>query len=345
MRRKGSSKRMLWFIVGAALVLGGSCALLMAYAIWAPGTIITDGRHDLDSNGMWLQHGWLGSDEWFARTKKDPVLFRDLRKIRELKKLLEEHHIAYIFPHLCPCAPEGRIPAVDTPQAERFLKEMDDLQVLPWVGGILGKQVFLGSPEWRKTFIASIVDLLDTYPAFAGIHINVEPVPTGNSDFVKLLREMRRSLPEGAILSVAAYPPPTLFHPFPRVHWQREYFESVAREVDQMVIMMYDTGLRLQKPYIHLMTSWSKEALAWAGSTDVLLGLPVYEDKGARSHFSRVENLPNALSGVHRGLADLGTMPQAYRGIALYSEWEMDTAEWAYLQKHFLRAADGRQRR
>jgi hypothetical protein len=343
MRRKGGrqQKVTLSVLACAAFILIALSTLLGAYTLWKPGAQVTDGRHDLEANGMWLQHGWLGDDEWFSRTRKDPRLFRDSSRIGQLKLLLTEHHILYVFPHLCPCTPEGPIPALDGPQARRFLQEMKGLQVMPWVGGILGKQVFLGSPEWRKAFVTSVASLLYDYPAFAGVHVNIEPVPTGSADFLRLLQELRQAMPEGAALSVAAFPPPTIFHPFPRVHWQKEYFESVAQEVDQMVVMMYDTGLRLQKPYVHLMASWTKEVLAWAGVTDVLLGLPVYEDKGARNHFSRVENLPNALSGVHRGLLGPGAPPQGYRGIALYSEWEMDSAEWAYLKTNFLRVGRG----
>jgi hypothetical protein len=31
------------------------------------------------------------------------------------------------------------------------------------------------------------------------------------------------------------------------VHWDEEYFKQVAGIDDQMVVMMYDTGLRYQK--------------------------------------------------------------------------------------------------
>ncbi len=33
-----------------------------AYALWSPGAVIEDGRHDRGASGIWIQHGWLGED-------------------------------------------------------------------------------------------------------------------------------------------------------------------------------------------------------------------------------------------------------------------------------------------
>jgi len=37
----------------------------LAYLLWTPGEVVRDGRFDRGLNGVWLQHGWLGDDEWF----------------------------------------------------------------------------------------------------------------------------------------------------------------------------------------------------------------------------------------------------------------------------------------
>jgi hypothetical protein len=41
-------------------IAAASAFFLGAYAIWEPGERVIDGRHDLRSNGIWIQHGWLG---------------------------------------------------------------------------------------------------------------------------------------------------------------------------------------------------------------------------------------------------------------------------------------------
>ena len=48
-----------------------------------------------------------------------------------------------------------------------------------------------------------------------------------------LLEELRAGLPKGKLLSVAAYPPPTLLHPFKEIHWEESYFREVAQRADQ----------------------------------------------------------------------------------------------------------------
>jgi len=62
---------------------------------------IRDGRHDLRTNGIWIQHGWLGDDSWFQRNHRDKALFRSDQKVQELADLLGSHGVKYVFPHLC----------------------------------------------------------------------------------------------------------------------------------------------------------------------------------------------------------------------------------------------------
>lgn len=310
---------------------------LLGYQLWAPGKLFTDGRHDKKRNGVWIQHGWLGDDTWFNRYERNPRQFRDPAQIIGLKNILTEHHITDVYPHLCPSQTTGEIAALDPKQTQQFLLIMDDLRVVPWVGGVLGEHVFLKSKQWRTRFVTSIRDLLNTYPAFAGIHINIEPLPSGDAEYLTLLRELKTALPENKILSIAAYPPPTLFQRSLYVHWEKTYYERVAQEVDQMVIMMYDTSLWSEKLYQQLMASWTKKVLDWTGTTDVLLGVPAYDDEGVMYHYPHVENLKNSLLGIHAGLARYPSLPENYQGISIYCEWEMAQEEWDYLKANYCR--------
>jgi hypothetical protein len=312
-------------------VLGG-------YALWSPGREVTDGRHDRRHNGLWLQHGWLGDDGWFERNHKQERIpqFREPARIAELAGRLREHGITDVFPHVAPVQPDWRLPPVNDAQVERFLQEMEGRRVLPWVGGVLNDQCFPQVPGWRKGFIRSVVELLQAYPRLSGIHLNIEPWPDGNPDMLTLLDELRAALPPGKLLSVAAYPPPTRWHPSPEVHWGQDYFRQVARRADQLAVMMYDTSLRSRKVYAWLMAEWTREVLAWAGDTPVLLGLPAYDDEGVGYHHPDVENLATGLWGVHAGLDSPGPGTN-YQGVALYSDWELDEDEWRHFREHFLR--------
>ena len=329
-------KRPPWRTILLLVAVFVVCGLV--YLAWSPGTHVRDGRHDLRANGIWIQHGWLGDDFWFKQKKKDKKLFRNDQRIQELANLFSSHGVKYVFPHVCPCKPSGRIAPVDPVQTERFLDHFGDFAVIPWVGGVLGVHCFPESAQWRTNFISSVVDLLQNHPRLAGVQLNIEPLPSGNADFLLLLDELRQAMPDEKILSVAAYPPPTRWHPVPEVHWDEPYFRQVAQRANQLAPMMYDTAIKLPKFYQHLMSNWTSEVLTWSGDTQVLLGVPVYDDAEVKYHSPQVENLENALKGIHAGLSKQDSLPKNYAGIAIYCEWEMDQQEWSYFKREFERA-------
>jgi len=315
------------------------CSLLIAlgltYVLWTPGLDVRDGRHDRGSNGIWISHGWLGADQWFTEHRKtnEFVRYRDPERVRELAAKLRSHHVTDVFPHLCPADSKGGLPPVDGHQVERFLDAFAGFRVLPWIGGPNG-QVRLEDPRWRAKFTADIRDLLSAHPRLAGVQVNIEPLRSGDADFLKLLEEIRMGLPPGKILAVAAYPPPTRWHQYPDVHWDEPYFREVARRSDQLAVMTYDAGQRISKTYQKLMADWTEEILAWSEGKEILLGVPTYDDAGVGYHDPKVENLATALLGIHRGLSRQ-PVPSNYRGVALYCEWEMDATEWEYFREHF----------
>ncbi|MDB6109344.1 MAG: hypothetical protein JWR69_1094 [Pedosphaera sp.] len=321
-------------MVGAILLIG----LPVGYGLWQPGMDIRDGHHDRSSNGIWVAHGWLGADEWFIKNGKtnEFSLYRDPARIRGLAAKLKRHHITDVFPHLCPVEPNGSLPATDSQQVERFLDEFSGCRVMPWIGGPSGSSVRANKPAWRTNFAGHVLELFRDHPRFAGVQLNVEPLTSGDTDFLLLLDELRAAMPPGKILSVAAYPPPTRWQPYPDVHWDESYFREVARRADQMAVMMYDAGQRNPKTYQRLMADWTTEVLAWSEGKAVLLGVPTYEDAGVNYHDPKVENLTNALLGIHSGLTH-SALPSNYQGVAIYCDWETDEAEWTYFREHFVK--------
>jgi len=322
------------------VVYGAILATPLGWALWPRGKDLYDGRHDRGENGLWLQHGWLGDNGWFAETGKtleQRTLMRSPERVAELASLLDRHGIRDVFPHLCPANPDGSVMPVDAKATERFLDALPGRRVMPWIGGILDVHVHPSKPQWRKKFVASAAALCAEHARLAGVHVNVEPCPSGDAGFLDLLSELRAALPSEAVLSVAAYPPPTFLHPFEDVHWDEAYYRRVARLADQMVPMMYDTSLRTRMLYRRIMAEWTREVLAWSEGTPALLGLPAYDDADTGYHDPEIENLVEGLAGVHEALASHDALPDAYRGVAIYSDWEMDESEWATLRDGFLK--------
>ena len=339
MRRRVLSTRLL-ACLGAVVV--AFAALVVAYRVWTPGLDLTDGRHDRGRNAIWLQHGWLGADDWFRREDKQDQLthFRDPANIQRLASRLRAQHISDVFPHMSPADKNGDLPAVDHAQVERFLDALAGFRVMPWTGGVVNKTCRIRDATWRRSFVESIIALLVRHPRFAGVHINIEPCESGNRNFLALLDGLRQALPDRYLLSVAAYPPPLWWQPFRDVHWDGKYLREVAQRADQLAVMMYDTALPWPRAYQRVMRRWTREVLANAGRASILLGVPAYDDAGSGYHDPTVENLANALLGIHAALAAYPVLPEPYQGVAIYCEWEMDEAEWSYWQQHFLRPAD-----
>jgi hypothetical protein len=295
------------------------------------------GAHDLRRNGIWIAHGWLGADDWFVQNgRTNESAYRNSERIRELVDLLRRNHIKDVFPHLCPADPNGDLPPMDAEQAERFLTIFSGFRVMPWIGGPNGYGVRYDNSQWRGTFTASVSNIFALHPRFAGVHLNVEPLPSGDADFLHFLDELRNALPKGRLLSIAAYPPPTRWHAYPDVHWDEKYFRQVARRSDQLVVMMYDTALRVPKLYQSLMADWTTEVLTWSEGKPALLGVPTYDDAGVGYHDPKIENIRNALLGIHQSLSE-HPYSRSYQGVALYCEWETDAAEWRYFREHFLK--------
>jgi len=314
-------------IVAALTIILGVPAL--SYLIWQPGSETP--LPAFTNNAIWIGHGWLGNDAWFARNGRDPAEFRSEAKISALLRKLADNRIMTVYPHLCPARFDGRIAAYDDAQVERFLDfaEKYRIKVIPWIGGVLGESARPDDERWRRNFVVSVGELLTGHPRLAGVQINIEPLPGGSADLLRLLDELRPVM-ERKTLSVAAYPPPTRWHRFPDLHWRLAYLNRVARHCDQLAVMMYDTAIPLEKFYIKLMTAWTRQLVGAVCPTgcELLLGIPAYEDAGVGYHHPRVENIGSAL----RGISASGRLDRI-GGIAIYCEWEMTDAKWQRWRK------------
>ena len=326
-----------------ALIFGALAIALVACAraVWNPGLTITDGRDDRGRNAMWLQHGWIGADSWFVENDREwkKPLFRSDEKVKSLAAQCAANHITDIYPHLAPTQIDGSIMPVDDAQMKRLLDGAPDLRVMPWIGGVKDTDITLDNAARRQKFLDSTADLMRKYPRLAGVHLNVEPWPSGDAEMLKFLDDLRAVTPPGKILSIAAYPPPSRLHPFPEVHWDEDYFRQVAARCDQMAVMVYDTSLRDPKMFEWLAASWNTQILSWTqpNGPQILIGVPTYSDEGVGYHHAGAENLTTGLRALHRALSRYGTAPVNYQGAAIYSEWETDASEWKVWRREWLR--------
>jgi hypothetical protein len=317
-------------LLGALGLLGAGG--LLAYLGYSPPGDRAPHPFNHDRNAVWLEHRWL---EKVQSADDMEVLFRGLA----------ERGVIYVYPHLIPFNPAGRLPVHSRDQMRAFLatarRVAPDMKVLPWVGGLrVGYRrtrpgsLDLADLGQRQRMVAECRGLVDE--GFDGIHLNVEPVDDGNVEFLALLLALRTAVGPGHVLSLSATRPAPLSIPLaPHFFWSPEYYARVAGLADQLVIMAYDTALptsALYQRYVSYAASSVTSALGASRSrARVLMGIPTYRETGFM-HRAGVETPENALLGVVAGLRGVGG-GGTFEGVALYAEWTTAEKDWAVYER------------
>jgi spore germination protein YaaH len=208
--------------------------------------------------------------------------------------------------------------------------------VQAWLGDVVqpGKNpgMDLDDPAVRTRVVTSSAAVLDQ--GFQGIHFDFEPVHSGSAGFLAVLDETHvLTAKRGVPLSVAA----AQLEPLWRVNaiplavagegkwWSQDYFAEVARRVEQIAVMSYDTAMPLESLYGGYVAQQTKLALeATPASTDLLMGLPAYWENNP-SHWGHAETVTAAVRGARLAL---GTSNRQNFGLALYVDFTATPAHW-----------------
>jgi hypothetical protein len=291
---------------------------------------------DRGSNAVWLEHRWLQdgiSDE----------------QLTELSRNLNHHQIQYVYPHLTPSDEDGRLPSFSVEAARRFRRVLNQqspqIRILPWVGGVRfgfrqtrAGTIRLDSDSYLQAFAGECVYLTDQL-GFNGIHLNIEPVDSGNRRFLEWLDYIKTRMGNNKILSVAANKPSFVdgLDPGALRSWDIKYYSEVGQYSDQVVIMNYDTGISDSVLYSlftrEKLTAILKEFDRDDLPSSVMLGIPTYEN--AARHDAKAENISSALQGV-RSAMENGAPARFFSGFAIYGYWTTSDAEWKELHDGWL---------
>ncbi len=287
-----------------------------------PGSFYNSGH-----NAIWLEHQWVGE-------KKSEA------EIQELVNRLKFNQIDTVFVHSGPFEYNGKIPRSVYPYATYFLetaRKFDPtIQYQAWLGQ---RRSFLDldEEEYRKN-VSKEALLMTKIVGFDGIHFDIEPVWDGDEGFIKLLSEVRGAIGEEKKISVALaeFIPESIVWITQKSHNLRNYntevnYLNVAQYADQLVAMVYDTGIDSPWMYRFLLreeTIWLSQIL---DGKELFIGLPSY-DEGVG--FNPVaENLENGLLGVTSGLNNIRSEEENFAGVAIYAYWEMDEDEWGVMKR------------
>ncbi|MET8946723.1 hypothetical protein ABZX30_24955 [Streptomyces sp. NPDC004542] len=293
-----------------------------------------DGTYTRGKDALWLGHAWVDGR-------------KDDRDVKALARRLRGTGIRDLYVHSGPLEHDGTLPPSDYPRAGWLIaavhRELPGVRVQAWLGDVLASEspdgLRLERAATRAAVVRSTREILAA--GFQGAHFDLEPLHSGNRDYLGLLDDLRRVTRERhALLSVAAHQ----IDPLPAFHslwgtltnhpkwWSQAYFGQVARRVDQIAVMSYDTmqpAQSLYGGYVAQQTSLALEVTP--PTTDLLMGLPFY-DETRFGHWGFAETVPAAVRGVRLGLSRTDA-DRARFGVALYVDFAATEDNWSAYRK------------
>ncbi|MYU23699.1 hypothetical protein GTY84_18210 [Streptomyces sp. SID8352] len=306
--------------------------LAVETALYANGTgTPADGTLTRGRDALWLGHAWVDGR-------------RDAADLDALARRLKGTGIRDLYVHTGPLEHDGTLPRDRYPAARRLTeavhRRLPGVRVQAFLGDVLATEdpdgMRLERAATRAGIVRSAREVLDG-AGYDGVHLDLEPLPSGDGDFLALLDDLRAlTRSRDALLSVAAHqidPLPGLHVPWRAVTghpkwWTQRFFGQVARRVDQIALMSYDTMQPLAATYRgHLAQQTALALEATPPGTHLLMGLPFFHENRF-GHWNHAETVPAAVRGIRLGLSR--TDPdRALFGVALYIDFAATEADWA----------------
>lgn len=322
-RRAGRLLRRTLVAVTAVAVLAatGTTGWLLTLQHGTPeATARTQGR-----DAVWIGHAWVDG----RRGEADAVA---------LAGRLRAGGFSDVYVHAGPLRDDGTLDPALAPRlpwvAGRLRALVPGLRVQAWLGDVVGPdRMRLDDPATRERVVASARQVLGA--GADGVHYDLEPLPDGDPGYLALLDATRRETrARGAVLSVAAEPVEPLAGTAAATTWVRPvwwtpgYLREVARRVDQVAMMTYDTALPSRRLYTGLVVR-QLEVAAEVVPDDVTLlaGLPAYHGSTVQ-HRPGAETVPAAVRAARLAAPRPGT--QAF-GVALYADFSATEDDWRAL--------------
>jgi hypothetical protein len=296
------------------------------------------GTYTRNRDAIWLGHAWVDG----RKTDAD---------VTALVSRLRATGIRDLYVHAGPLEHDGTLPESAYPKARRLIRTLHDkaprIRVQAWLGDEVAPEkpyaMHLERPATRSAVVESTRHILDA--GFQGAHFDLEPLHSGDRNYLALLDALHRvTRARHAVLSVAAHQ----IDPLPALHsvwgtvtghpkwWSQAYFGQVARRVDQIAVMSYDTMQPLPSLYGGYVAQQTSLALeVTPKSTDLLMGLPFYHENRF-GHWAHAETVPAAVRGVRLGLSRTDKA-RARFGVALYVDFAATEADWTAYREGWVR--------
>ncbi|MFI8948728.1 hypothetical protein ACIGO6_19705 [Streptomyces sp. NPDC053750] len=297
-----------------------------------------DGTYTRNRDAMWLGHAWVDG----RKTDADLAAFARRVKTTGIRDL---------YVHTGPMEHDGTLPESLYPKARWLIdavhKELPGVRVQAFLGDVLATEGPDGMHLEKAGTRAAVVDSARQVLAagYDGVHLDLEPLHSGDRNYLSLLDDLRAvTRAQGAQLSVAAHQ----IDPLPALHtvfgvftehpkwWSQEFFGQVARRVDQIAVMTYDTAQPLEGTYGGYVAQQTSLALeVTPPSTHLLIGLPFYHESNF-DHWGHAETVAAAVRGARLGLSRTDPDRELF-GVAPYIDFAATETNWDEYREGWVR--------
>lgn len=275
------------------------------------------------------------------------------QKIQGYAKTLEKNHIKYTYLFAGPYGKDGHLPeyafsdnAVNT--IKLLKKYYPELNILPWIGGVQCKTVYLGDSSWVENALADTKKLIDVL-GVPGVHVDLEFIKPGEPFFQDLIDneqpndendyaanvnkfhyKLRQLLPKAFISSVVVATSPDT-KPWKRKTTVAE-LKVLTKYIDQLSFLYYDTFINDQEIFEKNCASLIRDIQTLRQTREIqyliAIGTFVNAPELRKYRNQEIESIPNTLQVIKKQSESIDPKRQLVDGVALFCDWETDEAEW-----------------
>ncbi|MBD3330494.1 hypothetical protein GF354_03105 [Candidatus Peregrinibacteria bacterium] len=283
-----------------------------------PGSYYNSGH-----NAVWVGHEWVGEQ------KSDG-------EIQQFVRTLEDNRINTVFVHCGPFNNDGTVHHATYRYAFKFLESArkfnENIEYQAWLGQIRS-EIDL-EDELIQDNIVRQTKIFTDLAGFDGIHFDIEPVWDEDLAFIEVLRKTDEGLKDDKKISVALaeFIPSVFLWMTENIHEYRNYntevnYRNVAKYADQIVVMVYDTGINSKNLYEWIVKEQTIRVTSLFDDIEVFIGIPAYEDE-KEGFDPGIENIETGLNGVIAGLNNIRSNEKSFSGVSIYPYWEISEKEW-----------------
>ncbi|WP_420319783.1 hypothetical protein [Flagellimonas sp.] len=282
--------------------------------------------------------------------------------LRKYANTLKRNRIKYAYLFAGPYDEKGFLPdyafsSLAKESVRKLKKYYPEIVILPWIGGVQNKTVYLGNSAWVENALKDtekLVQVLDV----PGVHVDFEYILKDNPYLDRTInpeklgdketygknvnefhKKLRALLPDKFISSVV------VSSASDTKPWKRKTtfseLETLIKYVDQLSFLFYDTHIDSQEVFEKNCVEQLNHIKAlkrFNTNTQFLISIGTFVNRLELQDFRNltVESVPNSLETIKKSSIAVNDSEKIVDGISIFCDWHTEKREWAQFREHWV---------